>query len=247
MKPKGRPPAQPTILYRDDCLLVVDKPANLFQTYQSEQPSGVPNLLAGKNGLPVDEPFFVTHRVHEQASGTVVYARTAEYAEVLQRQFEAGTAESIYLALVAGYVAADGEIHMPLFYDKRAGRCAAGHRNGVPASTSYRILQRIAGNTLLECRPQRESYDQVRAHLAAIGHPLTVDPAFGGGYRILLSEYKSHYRVSTRHEERPLIERLTLHCRKVDLEHPVTGERMSFEAPLPKDLSAVLTQLGRLQ
>ena len=80
-----------------------------------------------------------------------------------------------------------------------------------------------------------------------IGHPLTVDPAFGGGSDVRLSDYKPDYRPSGRRPERPLIERLTLHAATVSLTHPVGGEPMQFTAPLPKDLRATLVQLGRLR
>ena len=247
MKSPRRLIGQPEILHRDESLLVVNKPAGVFLTPQPEGQFGVPDRLIEHVDLPPDEPFLITHRIHENASGAVVYARTPEAAQSLARQFEDGDAHVTYLALVVGYVTADDTIRLPVHYDKRAGRFVAGGRSGTPSVTSYRIVQRITGNTLLECRPEREIFDQVRAHLAAIGHPLTVDTTYGGGARVLLSEFKPRYRPSARREERPLIERLTLHCQRVELIHPATGERTAFEAPLPKDLRAALTQLERLQ
>ena len=93
---------------------------------------------------------------------------------------------------------------------------------------------------------RRDDVAQVRVHLAAIGHPLTIDADFGGGRAVLLSDYKPGYRPSGRHAERPLIERLTLHAATVSFRHPGTDASLRFTAPLPKDLRATLVQLRRL-
>ena len=107
-------------------------------------------------------------------------------------------------------------------------------------------MQRLVGNTWLECRPQTGRTHQIRAHLAAIGHPLSVDPLYGGGQAVLLSHYKPGYQPNRRREERPLVNRLTLHAARIRFEHPATRQPVSFESPLPKDLRATLRQLGRL-
>jgi RluA family pseudouridine synthase len=236
----------PEILHLDSDLLVVDKPSGVLPTPQRGEGIGLPNLLRERVELAEDEPFRLVHRLPEQASGAVVYARTAAGQRELVAQFREGRAEVIYLALVAGYVERDGEIDIPLYYDKRTGKLQASERRGTPAVTHCRIVERVAGNTLLECRPKNERADQVRVHLAASGHPLTVDPAFGGGSAVLLSDYKPGYRPSGRRAERPLIERLTLHAATVSLAHPGDGRPMQVSAPVPKDLRATLAQLGRL-
>ena len=236
----------PDILHIDAELLVVDKPPGVLPTPQGGENIGLPDLLRDRAELAGDEPLRLVHRLPEQASGVVVYARTAAAQRNLTTQFRQGRAEVVYLALAAGYVEQAGEIDRPLHYDKRAGKLHASQRRGTPAMTYCQIVERLAGNTLLECRPLNERADQVRAHLTAIGHPLTVDPAFGGGSAVLLSEYKPDYRPSGRRPERPLIERLTLHAATVSLAHPASGEPMQFTAPLPNDLRATLVQLRRL-
>jgi 23S rRNA pseudouridine1911/1915/1917 synthase len=237
----------PDLLHVDAELLVVDKPQGVLLTPQAGESVGVPDLLRGRGVLAEDEPFRLVHRLPEQASGVVVYARTAAAQRELTEQFAQERAAVAYLALVTGYVEGDSMVDIPLRYDRRAGRLCASQRWGTPAVTHCRVVERVAGNTLLECRPLNERTDQVRAHLAAIGHPLTVDPAFGGGTAVLLSDYKPGYRPSGRRPERPLIERLTLHAVTVSLAHPAGGEPMQFTAPLPKDLRATLVQLGRLR
>lgn len=237
----------PDILHSDAELLVVDKPSCVLLTSARAGNVGLPDLLRGQAGLPDDEPFRIVHRLHEQASGVVVYARNLRTQRSLTRQFAEGRAQTVYLALVVGYVETDGDVDIPLYYDKRAGQLQASARRGDPALTRYRVVERVAGNTLVKCRPRQERTNQVRIHLAAIGHPLTVDCEFGGGRAVLLSDYKADYRSSRRHPERPLIERLTLHAASVSFSHPATGEPVRFTTPLPKDLRATLVQLGRLR
>ena len=235
------------LLYSDELLLAANKPAGVFVTPQTLK-VGLPDLLReGAYGLPADAALHVVQRINENASGVALYAYTAAAAKKLAAQFAAGTAQTTYHALVGGYVdEPEGTIDVLLYYDKRAGVLRASDRRGKPAQTHYRVLERVAGNTWLECRCEPDRSDQLRIHLAAIGHPLTVDPQFGGGQAIRLSEYKPRYRPNRRGEERPLIDRLTLHVAELTLSHPQTNEQLTITAPLPKDLRATLNQLGRL-
>lgn len=235
------------ILHLDPEMLVVNKPSGVVLGPGRAGRVGLPDLLAEQAGLPADEPFRIVHRLHENASGVVVYARRRSVQRDLIGQFSEGRAQTIYLALVTGHVDADGEIDTPLYFDKRAGKLQASERRGRPASTRFRVVERVAGNTLLECEPVREQTDQVRAHLAAFGHALAVDPELGGGYAMLLSDYKADYRPNRRRVERPLVNRLTLHAARVTLCHPATRAPLEFTAPLPRDLRATLNQLRRLR
>jgi 23S rRNA-/tRNA-specific pseudouridylate synthase len=159
--------------------------------------------------------------------------------------FEARAVEKVYIALVLGYVASDGEVDLPLSFERGDSAVEIAPRRGKEALTRYRVVQRVAGHTVLECEPVTGRLHQIRAHLAAIGHPLAVDPQYGGAERILLSNFKSGYRLSTRRDERPLISRLTLHAARLALPHPGTGVEVRFEAPLPKDLRVTIAQLAK--
>lgn len=245
------------VLHVDDHLIVVNKPPGVLAAPGRGKLPWVGELLRAAPGFAPNEPVRIVHRIDRDASGVVVYARTAEAQRALVRQFAARQVDKLYYALVSGYVQKpvrpadqtalefDGEINRPLRFDKRRARMEArGH--GKPALTRYRIVQRLPGNTWLECRPVTGRTHQIRVHLAAIGHPLSVDPLYGGGEQILLSFYKRGYRASARHAERPLIARLTLHSARIAFVHPQTKQTVAYEAPLPKDLRATLNQLGRL-
>jgi RluA family pseudouridine synthase len=234
------------LLLLDPHLVAIDKPPGLLSVPgRGTEPSAIDRLrhqptLADNNALRV------VHRLDRDASGVLLYARTLEAQRSLVSQFAERRVEKTYVALVAGYVPGDSEVVRPLVFDRRQNRVTTATMGGKSALTRFRVLQRVAGNTLLECCPLTGRRHQIRAHLAAIGHPLTVDPQYGGGQHVLLSSYKPDYRQSTRREERPLIARLTLHAARIRFSHPATGDRLTVEAPWPKDFRATVTQLARL-
>ena len=242
---KGASGGVPRLLHLDEHLLVVEKPAGVCSEAAGRGEQSVLDLLRGQLAFEPDDVLRSVHRLDKEVSGVLVFARTAAARRHLVRQFAGNRAHIVYHALVSGYVQQDGEIDLPLRFSRRTNRLEVAAGRSAATRTYYRILERVAGNTWLECRLQGGRGQQLRAQLAAIGHPLSVDPLYGGGQAILLSHYKSGYRPSRRREERPLIDRLTLHAANIALQHPATGLAMEFESPLPKDLRATLTQLGR--
>ncbi len=239
-------PAIPRIVHLDADLIAIDKPPGVLSTGGRAFEVSAPQLLRGRFGLAEDEPFRVVQRLDKETSGVLIFARTLEAQRRLVRQWEDRAVEKVYLALVSGYVAGDGEIDLPLDLEKVGDKVRVARRRGKTALTRYRVLEHLPGNTLLECRPVTGRTHQIRVHLAAIGHPLTVDPTYGGGEALLLSHYKHRYHLNRRGEERPLISRVTLHAFQLAFDHPSTGQRLRLEAPLPKDYRAALTQLRRL-
>lgn len=242
----GRRPDEIPILYCDAHLLVADKPSGLLSVRGKADRPNLQDLLRKREELRDNPAVRGVHRLDRGASGVILFARTLDAQRSLVRQFAERRVEKIYVAIVGGYVADDGQVELPILYGKKGNTVRVGKRHGKPALTRYRILQRLPGNTVLECRPLTGRMHQIRVHLAAIGHPLTVDPLYGGAESVLLSSYKRGYRPSGRHDERPLISRLTLHASALTVEHPASGERVRFEAPLPKDMRATIAQLARL-
>lgn len=234
------------IVHADEAIIVVDKSPGVLCVPGRGGHANLVDRLRDRPEFADDEPLRVVQRLDKDASGVMVFARTRAAQQHLVRQFMDRTVEKTYLALVIGYVDSDGEIDLPIRYSKRRACFEATQEHGKPALTRYRILKRLSGNTLVECRPVTGRTHQIRVHFAAIDHPLTVDPAYGGGEQVMLSKYKSGYRQGIRHEERPLIDRLTLHAARIAFAHPLNEEPVAYEAPLPKDLRATLKQLERL-
>lgn len=239
-------PAVPTVLHLDDQLLVVNKPTGVLVGPGNADVAGVPELLRGYEGLARDEPFEIVHRLDPEISGAIVYARSSETQHALRAMFAGGAVRQRFRALVQGYVQADGCIDLPIYFDKRRGRLCTSDRRGREARTEYRVVERVAGHTWIECEVALGRAEQIRVHLSAVGHPLAVDPANGNETPIMLSRFKPGFRPSQRHEERPLVDRLTMHAASLALDHPATGQRLEIEAPLHKDLRTTLRQLGRL-
>jgi len=233
-------------LHADNDLVVIDKPAGLLAVPGRDQAPSAIDLLRAMPPFSLDEPLRIVHRLDREASGVLVYARTLEAQRHLVAQFVSRQVEKVYYALVRGYVERDGEVDLPLLLNRRRGRVEPAPQHGKPALTRYTVLQRLPGHTWLECRPVTGRMHQIRAHLLAIGHPLAVDPLYGGSRAVMLSHYKPGYKLNRSGQERPLVDRLTLHAARIAFTHPQDGRKVAFEAPLPKDLRATLRQLSRL-
>jgi 23S rRNA pseudouridine1911/1915/1917 synthase len=233
------------VLHLDDDVVVAAKPAGMPSVPGRNAPPSAVEVLGGRPEL-MGGSLRVVHRLDRGASGVLLFARSLAAQRALVHQFMQRRIEKVYIALVSGYVAEDAEVDLPLYFNSRSQRAVVNHSKGKPSLTRYRVIQRLGGHTLLECHPITGRMHQIRAHLAAIGHPLGVDPTYGGRESIMLSEFKSDYRMNRSGQERPLIDRLTLHAARISFEHPTSGAGVTCEAPLPKDMRATITQLARL-
>jgi 23S rRNA pseudouridine1911/1915/1917 synthase len=247
-----------SIIYEDDDLLVIDKPAGLLvipDRWDASKPTVVKlvrtylNTQATAKGMLLGEPprIWVVHRLDRDTSGVLILAKSARVHAALSQQFERGTVLKTYLALVSGQgIAAKGVIHLPIGpHPQRPGMMAIQRRQGKSALTRYTAVERFRGYTLLDVHPRTGRSHQIRVHAQAIGHPLAIDPLYGSSEPLLLSALKPSYRPKAGTVEQPLIGRLTLHAQALELIHPTHGEKRTWAAPLPKDFTAVLRNLRR--
>ncbi len=222
----AEPLARTCLLYADEHLAAVDKPAGVpaqptLASDQGHLPELAARLLGGEV-LPV-------HRLDRETSGVVLLARTRAAAAALSAAFREGSPRKIYLALCARPPpAAEGRIEAPLGPDPRRPGRRTVDPGGEPAATAWRILSRGPGGAaLVEVRPETGRTHQVRAHLAHLGAPLLGDARYGGPRRVL--------ELS--------IPRVMLHAFRLEIRHPVTGALLALEAPLPADFRAALEAL----
>jgi 23S rRNA pseudouridine1911/1915/1917 synthase len=243
-------PAQPqpedipiAVVHEDAHLVVVNKPAGLVVHPGAGTARGtlVNALLRHVRDLSgvggVLRPGIV-HRLDRGTSGLLVVAKDDETHRSLVRQFAGRTVEKEYAALVLGTPARPaGEIDAPIGRDPvHRQKMSVRAPRGREARTSWRVEERFDGAALLRVRIHTGRTHQIRVHLASIGHPVAGDPTYGG------TRTPSSRRLAAR-EALLSLERPALHAARLSFAHPASGERLAFEAPLPRDLEAVLERL----
>ncbi len=232
------------ILFEDESLIAVYKPAGMLSIPDRFKPD-LPNLQRWMEERY--DTVFTVHRLDKGTSGVLCFARTPEAHRSLSMQFENRTARKIYHAITDGFPPADaGTIDRPLAAHPGKPGLMIVHSKGKPSVTHYEVLKRYRNHALLSLQLETGRTHQIRVHLAEIGCPLLVDPRYGKQEAFYLSSVKTRrYQPNRRQEERPLMDRLTLHAAQLTIAHPVSDEPVTFEAPYPKDFGAVLKQLDK--
>ena len=213
------------VVHLDEALAVVDKPAGLV-VHPAPSHSGptlvdeLADILGG--GEDPERPGIV-HRLDKGTSGLLVVARSDEAHAALQAQVQRREVERIYLALAGGRLASrTGTIDAPIGRAQRQRhRMAVSGAASRQARTHFEVLELLPLETFLEVRLETGRTHQIRAHFAAIGHPLTGDVTYGGADRYDLR-------------------RQFLHAHRLAFDHPLSGARLAFESPLPEDLAVAL-------
>ncbi len=236
------------IVYEDDYLIVVNKQAGMVvhPAYANYTGTLVNALLYHLQHLPSgntqDYRPGLVHRIDKDTSGLLVVAKTEFAMTYLARQFYEHSIERKYIALVWGIVEKEeGTIAASLIRDpKDRRRVITTHEpeKGKSAITHYRVLERFAYVTLLECRLETGRTHQIRAHLKSIGHPLFNDEMYGGS-EIIAGPSFSKYQQFVANCFR-LMPRQALHAATLGFRHPESGQMIRFDSELPADFQAVL-------
>jgi 23S rRNA pseudouridine1911/1915/1917 synthase len=230
------------VLWDDDSLLVVNKPAGLPSLpdgYQADAPylRGVLEPLFGR--------LWIVHRLDRETSGVVVLARSSQVHRALNTQFQEHQTTKVYHALVGGSPDwAEQQVDAPLLPNGDRRHRSIVSEKGKPAVTLFRVLEGFSGYALVEAQPKTGRTHQIRSHLAYLRHAIVADGLYGDGERLYLSALKPGYRGS-RGEEPALLGRLGLHAWSLAFAHPLSGEKVSFIAPYPQDFEAALQQLRK--
>ena len=228
--------AEPAILWENGAVIAVDKPAGLL-TIPDRFDRAKPHLH-GWAEAACGARLWKVHRLDQETSGVVLFAKTAAAHRGLNRQFETRVVKKRYLALVDGGPKPHGFIRFGLEEDPdRPGRMRVLHF-GKEAQTHFRTLERFRGFAWLELEPLTGRTHQIRVHCAALGHALAVDRFYGRRERLTAGDVGAAGDPSA-----VLIDRLTLHHDRIVWQDPQTHAACEAHAPLPEDLQRTLEAL----
>lgn len=240
------------VLLEDAQLLVLNKPPGLPVIPDRWDPE-LPNLRDivqrryEKISGDASRAIWVVHRIDADTSGLVLFARTKEMHAGMSELFEREGIQKTYWAITRGTPAGEvGIIDLPLKPHPTRPQFMQVSKSGKPSLTRYKVIERFKKFCHLEVYPQTGRTHQIRVHLKEIQCPLAVDPLYGNINSIDISHIKLRYLKKDAFEEnQPLMSRLTLHAYDIQFQDPFSKQVRHFEAPPPKDFSALLKALQK--
>lgn len=232
------------ILYQDDDMLVVNKPAGVLvipDRFNSDLPS-LNRMLETKLGQQV----WVVHRLDRDTSGVICFAKNEQTHRYLSKLFEAHEVGKFYAGIVQGRVIPEeGRIEASITEHPATKGKMMVAKKGKLSVTDYKVAEQWALHSLVQFQIHTGRTHQIRVHMQSIGHPIVCDELYGDGKPFLLSAIKKKYKLSDKEEtERPIISRLALHAYRLAL-HKEDGTLVDVQAPLPKDMAACVNQLNK--
>ncbi len=227
------------IVFEDEHLLVINKPAGLVVHPAAGHDSGtlLNALLHHCPDIDHLPRAGIVHRLDKDTTGLMVVAKTLVAHTSLVEQLQERTMGREYEAVVQGEMTGGGKVEEPMARHPKNRQKMAVVPNGKPALTHYRVLERFAGFTHVRLKLETGRTHQIRVHMSHIHYPLVGDPLYGGRMRLpkgateRLQEHLRQFR------------RQALHAKRLELRHPVSGETLEWEVPLPDDLNELLTVL----
>ncbi|QDU54910.1 RluA family pseudouridine synthase [Aeoliella mucimassa] len=243
------------ILYEDDWMIVVNKPAGMIVHpakghWNGTLASAVAHRFGQLSTTGGPQRPGIVHRLDRDTSGVIVVARNDRAHERLAAQFKDRTTEKEYAAIVRGVPDRDADVidrpigpHPKL---REAKAIREGHPDAKAALTTFQVVERFERFSLLKVLPKTGRTHQIRVHLTSIGLPILCDKLYGGSLRANRGELLPKMAAYNERREGKypsdtvILERQALHAHRLTINHPETGERLTFEAPLPADLQQVL-------
>lgn len=224
------------ILYEDDAVLVIDKPAGLVVHPGAGNPDGtlVNALLHRDPSLNVLPRAGIVHRLDKDTSGVMVVARTLPAQTRLVEMLSARDVHRQYLAIVSGALVSGGTADFPIDRHPRDRLRMTVREDGRDAVTHYRLRERFRAHTALECHLETGRTHQIRVHMQHLKHPIIGDPLYGGALK--LPKAASDELVAALRG----FKRQALHAEVLEFAHPVTGAAVRCEARVPADMRALM-------
>lgn len=233
---------KPDIIFENEQFVVLNKPAGLLS---------IPDRIGKDISLKVllKEKYgdiFTVHRLDRDTSGIIVFAKDEETHKLLSQQFEERSTNKIYTGFALGNLTQkSGLIDAAIAEHPAKKGMMMTHKKGKPSLTEYEVLEEFGAYSWMKFKILTGRTHQIRVHMQSIGHPIACDPLYGDGKPVFISGLKKNYKLSkASEEEKPMLNRLALHAWQLDFADG-SGKTHSFEAPLPKDLRALLQQLRK--
>lgn len=220
-----------SILYEDPYLLVIDKPDNMVVHPSLGHRAGtlvnaILSYIVDADKLGDERPGIV-HRLDKGTTGVIIVAKDRSTQETLSRLFHDRAVEKVYRAIVEGVIKADSGVVEGAIgrHPRERQKMALVTRNGRYSLSNFKVIKRLDGFTYVEVYPKTGRTHQIRVHLAHIGHPIVGDDLYG--------------KRARKFAGRPL-----LHAHRISFTHPVNGEKVVVEAPVPEDMEAFVRDHG---
>lgn len=244
-----------SVLFEDDHLLALDKPAQLLVSpdrHDAQRPNLITLLHEGiERGATWAKQrsldyLMNAHRPDGETSGVILFAKSKPALVTLANLFGSNKPLKKYLALVRDTPPEDKfEVDVKIApHPVKPGLMRADFREGKKSQTKFEVAEKFSRWTLLNCFPLTDRPHQIRVHLRHVQLPVVGDNLYGGK-PLFLSRLKTVYRLKPGAEERPLISRAALHAEQLTFQHPATNETVVIIAPLPRDFSVALKYLRR--
>lgn len=231
------------ILFENEELVAVNKPSGMLtlpDRHDGELQS-LRGLLQAKYGQ-----IFVIHRLDKDTSGVIVFAKDEVTHKYMSQLFEGRGITKIYRGLVHGTPLPDtGSIQEPIAEHPAKNGSMIIHHKGKASHTDYTVIEKLGKFSLVEFNIHTGRTHQIRVHSKFIDHPIVCDPIYGDGKPVLVSSFKKKFKLSkNEEEEKPILARLALHAYRIKF-IDAHGRPIDIEAPLPKDLRALIAQLRK--
>ncbi len=229
------------IIFENEQFIAINKPSGLLSIPDRlGQEISVKDLLKQKLGS-----IYTVHRLDRDTSGVIVFAKTEEAHKELSQLFEGREMEKYYVGLVYGQMMnPSGSIDAPIMEHPGKTTKMMTHVKGKVSLTDYEVLESFRLYSWVQFRIHTGRTHQIRVHMQHIGHSIVCDEIYGDAKPVLLSSLKKNFKLAKiAEEEKPILSRLALHSYR--LKFTLGGETFDLEAPLPKDLRAVLQQLRK--